>query len=307
MRTTRWFKITTVFAAAMLALTGCTAGEYPDDSTSIAVVEEFFGHLVSGEATAAAALTDIDFQQELVDDDFYAASPAVPTEARITKTHGEDGGAFSATVEYVLDDPTQPVTLDVQVRDRDGDMKISGWEFDVPFTLGPTPSAGVVTVNGQIEYNLADSGNELRLLPGLYEMTYEDPTGLTQLEGHDRDTFTVTVPDRAGVSLVPMLLPDVEPAVTAEIERLQAACESENHTGDSCPAELVAAMEHASAGEPTAIEWYRESGPDFQFTGGTYEATSSYLVHSDQLPQDVTVTFTGTVARDDSGTVTFTR
>ncbi|MGO3146150.1 MAG: hypothetical protein ACTIJ6_00580 [Leucobacter sp.] len=307
MNHSRAFGISTLLLIGSVALTGCTAGVSTTDAGSIAVVEEFFGHLEAGEATRAAALTDMQFDDEFVDDDFYAASIALPADSRITKTEGYDGGLFTATVEYVLDDPSEKVTLDVTVRELEGELKISGWGVDVPLTIGPYPAAGVVTVNDSLEYTLADEGNKLSLLPGTYAFTYEDPTGLLTLSEGEETSFAVQAPDPGKLSIVPSFMQDVAPAVTAEVERLQRACEAEAFTGASCPPELIEAMQGASDAGPKSVEWFRESGPDIVLKGQGYVSTSTYLVHSDSLPEDVSVSYTGAVTRDASGAVAFIR
>ena len=306
MNLTRVLGIPAVVLVGSMALAGCTAGEKTDDSGSIAVVEKFFAHLESGEASAAAALTEMDFPEELIDDKFYAASAALPSDSRILQTEGYDGGGFSATVQYVLDDPSEPVTLEVTVGELEDELRVSGWRFNSPLRIGPVPAAGVVTVNEQLEYTLAEEGNELLLLPAIYSFTYNDPTGLLLLNGGEGNSFTAAVPGSDTVSIVPSFLPDVVPAVRDNVERLQSDCEEEAFTGPSCPTELIDAMKIAQDSGPVTVEWFREAGADIVWKDGSYESTMSYRVHSEQLPQDVVVSYTGAVTRNSAGDVVFT-
>lgn len=289
-----------------LALAGCSAGAEAGDSESRAVVDEFLAHLEAGEATAAAALTDMPFPDELIDDSFYAASLALPSDARIVATEGSDGGPFTATVSYVLDDPQVPETLDVRVAEQAGEYTIIGWTDDLPLTVGPFPAAGVIEVNGLVDYTLADAGNELLLLPGLYSFSYDDPTGLLRLSDGTESPFEVRSPRSSDIGIVPAFLPDVVPSVTAEIERLQVQCGEAGFTGPSCPPELTQAAALSPVASPASADWFLESGLDIVFDDSGYRASATYLVQSDQLTADVTATYTGAVSRDAAGTVVFT-
>lgn len=290
------------------ALAGCAAGIDTDDTGSVAVVEKFLKHLEAGEATAAAALTDLDFADEFIDDDFYAASAALPTEAHIVKTTGYDDFGFSATVEFVLDDPAEPESLDLRVREENGEFVITSWWGYLPTSIGPYPAPGVMRVNDTLEYRLADKGNELGLLPAVYTVEYTDPTGLLQLGKDDVASFTIKSPDDGQGSLVmPRLMPDVVPAVRDEIERLRDACASEGFVGPSCPPELVDAVTALPGATASSGEWFRVSGPDLGMKGDGYEATSSYEYYDDNLAQPLPVSYVGIVTRDASGAVVFSR
>jgi hypothetical protein len=61
-------------------LAGCARGSVDTDTTeSVAVVEDLFARLEAGRASDAAALTMVDLDEDLVDDDFYRTSVARPT------------------------------------------------------------------------------------------------------------------------------------------------------------------------------------------------------------------------------------
>ena len=299
---------------AALTLTACSPAPIDtDDSGSIALVEEFFAHLEAGEASEAAALTDMDFADEFIDDDFYRASVALPSNARIVATSGDDSIGLTATVEYILDDPGDPIDLDIRVSPRDGELKISGWKSDGLITIGPVNAPGIVTVNGRLEYEVAEEGNTLTLLPAAYAGEYHDPTGLTHLIGQD-STFTASIPRLLNddgsrgprLNASPTLLPDVEPGLLAAIEDLQAACAEEHFAGPSCPEELTAALSEPLDSSVTA-EWFREPGPEIYFTDDGYRATSTYqVVFSDDAAPTMTVSYTGIVSRDPAGTIIFT-
>jgi len=304
----RTLAVSALLLIGSAALTGCAAGIDTDDTGSVAVVEKFLKHLEAGEATAAAALTDLDFADELIDDDFYAASAALPTDARIVKTSGYDDFGFSATVEFVLDDASAPESLDLTVRENDGVFTIVRWSSYLPVRIGPYPAHGVVRVNNTLDYTLAKAGNDLTLLPAAYALEYTDPTGLLRLGAEDDTSFTVNSPNRGeGFSIVPSFLPDVEPSITTEIERLQNACAAEGFTGPSCPPGLVDAVTASPGAATSSGEWFRDSGIDIRMKGDGYEATSSYTFRNDELPDLITVSYTGTVTRGASGAVVFAR
>jgi len=297
--------------AIAVSLTGCARGIDTDDSGSTALVEEFFAHLEAGEATKAAALTTIDFPDEFIDDDFYRASDALPTDARIVETTGYDAGRFTATVEYTFDGAEAPGKLELVVYREDGELQITGWRGDTPITIGGIESAATVTVNDQLEYPLAEDGAELQLLPGAYGVSYDDPTGLTKLLGTE-DAFTAYVPNLGGdegqadFSFSPAFTPDVEPGLAAAVEGLQAACAAERFVGPSCPAELTASLPEP-LGEAVTAQWFREPGPAFTLIDGEYHATSTFRIRfsDDELPI-TTVSYTGVLTRDTAGAVTFT-
>ncbi|MBZ2197960.1 hypothetical protein [Occultella gossypii] len=299
----------------VLGLTACAPSPIDtDDTGSIALVEEFFAHLEAGEAAEAAALTNMDLADEFINDDFYRASVALPSNARIVATSGYDEIGVTATVAYTLDDAAESVDLDVRVSPRDDGLEISGWEGDSPVSIGPGNAPGTVTVNGVLEYAVADEGNTLTLLPGAYAAEYHDPTGLTHLLGQD-STFTASIPHRYGdggassgarLDATAVLLPDVEPGLLVAIEDLQAACAGEHFTGTSCPGELNEAFEQPLDASVTA-EWFREPGPEILFIDGNYQATSTYSVRfSDDNVSIMTVSYTGTVTRDAAGAIGFT-
>lgn len=296
--------------AVAVVLAGCAPGAVDTDTTeSVAVVEDFFASLEAGRASDAAALTTIDLDEDLVDDDFYRASVARPTDARVVASSGSSAGA-SVTVEFTLDGVDGPVSLEVRTT-RDGDRTTIS-DLGTADTIGAgQPVSGTLTVNGQVEYPAAEL-TPVTLLPGAYAVEYTDPTGL--LEGLRRgSSFTAFVPDvvredgvvAEGFAFTPTLRPDVEPGVEEAVEGLRAACEDEGLAGPSCPSELV-----ENARETSRTEWFAEPGPEIRYVDGAYEATAEYTVllwDDGDLPVEVRASYTGTVARDAAGKVTFTR
>ncbi|MBE9926952.1 hypothetical protein G8C93_13755 [Cellulosimicrobium cellulans] len=291
-------------------LAGCAPGTVDTDTTeSVAVVEDFFARLEAGRASDAAALTTVDLDEDLVDDDFYRASVARPTDARVVASSGSSVGA-SVTVEFTLDGVDGPVSLEVRTT-RDGDRTMIS-DLGTADTVGAgQPVPGTLTVNGQVEYPAAEL-TPVTLLPGAYAVEYTDPNGL--LEGLGRgSSFTAYVPDvvredgvvAEGFAFAPTLMPDVEPGVEEAVERLQAACEDEGLTGPSCPSELV-----ENARETSRTEWFAEPGPVIRYVDGAYEATAEYTVllwDDGDLPAEVRASYAGTVSRDASGKIAFTR
>jgi len=288
------------------AVAGCAKGIDTDASGSIAVVEKFLVHLEAGEATKAAALTDLVFADEFIDDDFYAASAALPTDAHIVETTGWDDVGVTATVEYVLADASEPESLEISVDEKDGEFTITRLWRDLNLDIGPYPAQGVVRVNDTLEYSLAES-NELSLLPALYNIEYVDTTGLLRLGEDNNTSLTVESPNLDVLTIVPGLMPDVDPAIRAEVERLQATCVAEGLTGPSCPTELVEAATASPGAAAEETEWFRQNGPDLWMKGKGYEATMAFQLRNEQLPKGLIVTYTGIVTRDASGAVVFTR
>lgn len=305
-------------ALGALALSACAPTPLDtDDSESIALVEEFFAHLEAGEAAEAAALTSIDFTDEVVDDAFYGASAALPTDATIVSTTGDDASSLSAVVEVTLDSVPERVQLEVRVARDDDELRIAGWRGGSPITIGPADVPGTLTVNGALEYTLADSRNTLMLLPGVYTGEYDDPSRLTRLIGQE-DSFTAVVPELAVSETVapggparldatPVLASDVEPGLRDAVEALQDACAAEGFAAPACPDELAAVVPEPLDSAVTA-EWFREPGPEFRFVDGRFEATSSAQVRfsDDTLPL-TTVSYSGTISRDASGRIVLTR
>ncbi|MDD9151015.1 hypothetical protein PUY80_00375 [Plantibacter flavus] len=314
-RSARVPRLAAVVCAVALALTACARPIDTDDSDSIALVEAFFAHLEAGEATEAAALTSIDFPEEFIDDDFYRASDALPSDARIVKTTGYDAGGFTATVEYTLEGAEGTGRLELRVVPEEGELRIASWRGDGPITISRMESVGTVTVNDQLKYVLAEDGNELQLLPGAYAVAFEDPTGLVKLIGKE-DAFTAYVPDLVdadgqatgdGFSFSPAFMSDVEPGLAAAIEGLQAACGAEHFVGPSCPEELTSVLP-GPLGDAVTAEWFREPGPEIVLIDGEYHATSAFRIRfSDDALPILTVSYTGVLTRDAAGTIAFTR
>lgn len=309
-------KLTLVSAnVCALLLTGCAPSPIDtEDARSTALVEKFFAHLEAGEATEAAALTDMELADEFVDDSFYRASAALPSDAHIVDTDGSDAIGLTVTVEYTLDEPAVPVILSVRVSPRDGHLKIAGWEGGSPITIGPANSPGTVTVNGTREYAVADEGNVLTLLPGAYRAEYHDPTGLTDLIGQE-STFTAIVPVQSGnggrgsarLNATPALRPDVESGLLDAIDDLQVACAEEHFIGPSCPEELIEVRDQPLDASVTA-EWYRDPGPEIRFVDGSFQAVSSYTIRfSDDTEPTMTVSYSGTLTRDSANAIALVR
>lgn len=303
--------------AALGLLTACAPTPIDtDNSQSIALVEEFLADLEAGKATEAAALTAIDFDQRFIDDDFYRASAALPTNTRIVETSGYDSGGFVATVEYTLDGIDSPGTFRLQTtRDEgDEDLKIDFWGLNPEVRIAARPAAGTFTVNGQYEF-VVEEENVLTLLPAAYAVEYHDPTGLLTPLGKDSE-FTAYEPEIVdasgalvadGLSIAPTLMPDVEPGVYAAIKNLQAACTEEQFVGPSCPDELI---ENLAGPLDTSItaDWFRDPAIQFEYVDGGYHASTGYKVKfsDDSLPM-MEVSYSGEVTRDGSGGIAFTR
>lgn len=291
------------------ALTGCAPGDVDTDSSeSTALVETFFAHLEAGRASDAAALTTIAFDRALVDDDFYRASHALPTDAHVVTSTGSQSGA-SVTVEFAFEGVDAAVTLDVGTT-RDGDdLKIARLDTTDWIGVG-TPAPGTLTVNDRQAYEIAER-TEVTLLPAAYAVEYTDPTGI--LDGLGRGSaFTAYVPEvrnsggetlAAGFHFTPTYLPDVEPRLEDALARLQAACEADGFTGASCPTEFPAEPREASD-----TEWFRQPGPEIRYLDGEFQATVPYKVvfWDGDVSTTLDASYSGTISRDDSGTIVFT-
>lgn len=307
-----------------LALAGCAAdadvsGDGPTEE-SVAVLEEFFDHLEAGESAEAAALTDVDFPSEFIDHDFYAASAAKPTDAQIVETSGADSHSVTATVEYVLDDPDNPVATTYTVKNTDGDRSVS-WSSAGQYSLIMVSSPGRIMMNGTLEFPMNDGGQDLVLLPGLYDVSYVDPTGTTHLDGDGANEFTLPHPvvdDTAAaafpenvsvtgsaVSITAFVGSSVTDAVEEEVADLTAQCVEEKMVGPSCPPEI---REYGSTfADPSTAEWFE----DPNLTGVTvtdgavqYSMGFSVVVDGNRLPMQAV--YEGTVTQSDDGVVEYT-
>lgn len=308
------YKRTATLFAGTIALSvmlgGCAAGEVDTDSSeSTALVEEFFADLEAGRATDAAALTAIDFDKELIDDEFYRASVALPTKARIVTSSGSQAGA-SVTIEFALEGVTTPVSLEVHTTREGDELRIS--DLGTTDTIGAGRSVpGTLTINGRREYQVAEL-TRVTMLPGAYSVEFTDPTGL--LEGLGRDSsFTAYVPAvrtpdgetvAEGFAFAPTFRPDVEPGLKEALEQLQAACEKDGFTGPSCPTEFTLGPRKDSL-----PEWFRQPGPEIRLIDGSYEVTARYAVvfWNGDVSTKFDATYTGVISRDASGKIALTR
>lgn len=305
------------------ALVGCTAsgdtsGNGPTEA-SVAVLDEFFAHLENGESAEAAAMTSIDFPEEFIDEDFYAASAALPTDATVIDVEGSDEYSVTATVEYVLDDPENPMTATYKVKNTDGERRIS-WSND-SFVVINVGSPGRLVLNDEMEYPMSAEASRVFLLPALYDFSYDDPTGTTQLDPDGTNEFTVAWPmdDRpsdadlparvnvstANVSVIAYVETEVTDAVDAQIEELTAACVAEGLAGPSCPASVVEYTKPLV--DPSSVEWLREPGYGISSTDGVVEYSKGFTLRADGDSYPGHAVYEGTVTRDADGVVTFTR
>ena len=280
-----------------------------DDSGSIALVEEFFAHLEGGEAAQAAALTSMEFDDEFIDNDFYRASAALPSDMRIVNTSGYDSGGFEANVSYVTNDPDHPSTLDVRVRhDDDDNLTIASWDGSTVVHTSPSLFPGTLTVNATLDIDMTE-GRTLTLLPAAYRAEYSDPGRLTHFVGQDSE-FIANIPysgDGPRLNATPALLPEVSDGVLAAIEDYQAACAEEGFVGSSCPNELVEYVGTALDSSVTA-EWYTRPGPEIVYENGEFRATNDYQVElsSWEPGSIIDVTYSGVVSRDEGGDIVVT-
>lgn len=309
---TRWNPLTAAVALgiASAALAGCAPQPVDTDtSESTAVVDAFLAHLEAGEAREAAALTTIEFDDALVDDAFYRASAALPTDAHIVSSAGSADGA-AVTVEFAFDGVDAPVTLELGTS-RDGEeVKID--RLGPAERIGaPAPVPGTLIVNDRVEFPLLEPAAEVSLLPGAYAVEYADPTGL--LEGADgASAFTAYVPEvvaadgsiiGTGFAFTPVFMQDVEPGLADALARLQAACEADGFAGPSCPAGFP-----TEPRESSSTEWFPKTEPQIVFLDGEFATTAKYDVVFWNGDDSTTVeaSYTGTVSRDASGSITFT-
>lgn len=317
-------RILALTALAVVALAGCSpSGSVSGDgetSESVALLEEFFGHLEAGETSDAAAMTSIDFPAEFLDEDFYAASAALPSDAKVVTTKGSDEYTVTATVEFVLDDPENPASATFQVKNDDGERTIS-WR-DEKFSIINIASPGRIVVNGELAYAMQPTGaHDLFLLPALYDIVYDDPTGTTQLGDDGTNEFTLPwplddadpasdFPSNATVShwnlSVSAWVPtDVIAAADAQIDALTAACVAEGMTGPSCPPEVLAYGKPLV--DPSTVEWFRAPATAPVISDGRVEYSKGFTVRADGDTYPETAVYTGTLTRDADGAVTFNR
>lgn len=307
-------------AASLAACTpsGSTDGSGPTEQ-SVAVLEQFFTHLENGETTNAAALTSIDFPAEYLDEAFYAASAALPSDARVIETTGSDEHTVTATVEYVLDDPEKPVTSTFKVRNDDGDRTVS-WKKEYLAVIN-AGSPGRLVLNGDMEFAVSPDAGKAFLLPALYAFTYVDPTGITHLDTDGTDEFTVPwpmdgepsasgLPDAINlsssvVSTTATVAPEIIDAVESQITELTTACVAEAMAGPSCPA---AVLEYSKPLiDPSTVEWFQDPNYGIEIADGRVEYSMGFSVRADGEVYPVPAVYEGTVTRDADGAVVYTR
>ncbi|MFJ4253943.1 hypothetical protein [Microbacterium sp. NPDC090003] len=307
-------------AASVLALAGCTANADVDSpgevAASTAVIEEFFAHLEAGETTEAAAMTEIDFPRESLDEDFYTASGVTPSDLKVVETTGDDSYAVTATVEFVLDDPDRPATAKLKVTNTDGERTI-GWEYSTYSVIMPG-SPGRIVVNDELEFAQSDDAQELILLPGLYDFEYVDRTGTTHLDPDGTNEFRLAFPvpgpildlpydvnvTAASLSSTSSLPSGTSKAVEAEIDLLTEACVAESMAGPSCPPEVLAY--DGSLVATSTIHWFPGIG-QLDISDGVVEYTLPFTVQADGEGFPLTAAYAGTVTADADGNVVFTR
>lgn len=319
----RTFAAFTIAAFGTAALASCSAstgtGENGPTEASVAVLDDFFEHLEKGESADAAAMTSIDFPEEFIDEDFYAASAALPSDAKVIDVEGSDEYSVTATVEYVLDDPENPVTATYKVKNSDGERRIS-WSHE-SFGVINVGSPGRLVLNDEMEYPMSAEAERVFLLPALYEFTYHDPTGTTQLDPDGTNEFTVAWPmddqpsdaglparvnvSTANVSVIAYVETEITDAADAQIDELLAACVAEGLAGPSCPASVVEYDKPLV--DPSSVEWLQESGYGVGSTDGVVEYSKGFTLRADGDPYPAPAVYEGTVTRDADGVVTFTR
>lgn len=317
----RLFSALAIATASALALTGCAASAdvnpKGEDAASIAVIEEFFAHLEAGETTEAADMTEIDFPQTSLDEDFYTASGVTPSDVKVIETSGDDSYAVAATVEYVLDDPDHPATAELTVTNTDGERTI-GWDYST-YSLINVGSPGHIVINDELEFGMSNDAHKVTLLPGLYDFEYIDPTGTTQLDPDGTNEFSLAFPvaetvpglpadvdaSRSSTSITSFVEQPTIDAVDAEIDRLTEACVAESMAGPSCPAQVL--DYDAPLRGSTSVEWFRSADYGIKVTDGNVEYSKGFTVRTEDgvFPEDAV--YVGDVTQDADGTVTYTR
>lgn len=320
----------TALALGGAALAGCAASAPTDGNgpteASVALIEEFFDHLGAGETTEAAAMTSIDFSEEYLDVDFYRASVSLPSNATVIATKGSDEHTVTATVEYVLDDPDDPVTATYQVKNV-GDERLITWDGGGRMSIINVGSPGRLVLNGEKEFPIGTEAYTTTLLPALYDFTYVDDTGTTSLDSDGTDAFALPVPyelaqgadslpgfeipekislNISSLSISAFVGSDVINPADAEIEKLRDACVAELLVGPSCPAVLLETP--LTVADPSTIEWFGAGEEDsVEVTDGSVAYAKGYTLRVDGKVFPVPVVYEGHVTRDDDGSIVFTR
>lgn len=322
--TTRTMTLASVGLVALATLVGCTPGPLDEEgevSASVAVIDEFFAHLEAGETAEAAALTTIDFPAEVLDEDFYTASGVTPSKAKVVSTSGDDAYAVKATVEYVLDDPDDPVTATFTITNNGDGERTVGWEQDGGYPLILIGAPGRIVVNDELEFSPSTEAHGLVLLPGLYDVAYVDETGTTHLDDDGSTEFALPMPvtgDRevpnlpsgvsatsGNISVSISVPPETIDAVEAQIDELTTACVAEGMTGPSCPPEL---REYgAPPTDPSSVEWFRSPGYGLEIAEGRVTYSMGFTVNADGEVFPETVVYVGDVTQNDDGTIVYTR
>ncbi|SCB86290.1 hypothetical protein GA0061084_0552 [Arthrobacter sp. NIO-1057] len=322
-RMTGILKITVACIIGASSISGCSpsmsTSSEGETAESVALLDEFFKHLEAGETSAAAALTDIDFPEEFLDTDFYKASAAIPSRAKVVQSEGNDDSVVDATVEFVLDDPKHPQTATFKVKDSDGQRVATGW--GEKFSIINTASPGHIIVNGELEYAMKrNDGHDLLLLPALYDISYEDPTGMTQLGADGTNEFDMPWPfDKSGTYEIPanvsispgalLVSAQVEAEsiadVDAQIDALTAACVQESLSGPSCPDNLP--KKPRALIDSSSVQWFELPGYGVLPSDGRVEYSKAFTVEADGASYAQSAIYSGTLMKDSDGKIVFTR
>ncbi|MFK4761437.1 hypothetical protein ACI3KS_10930 [Microbacterium sp. ZW T5_45] len=330
MTSLRLYAALAALGLAAASLAGCAASATVDGNgpteASVALLDEFFDHLGAAETTEAAAMTSIDFADEYLDVDFYRASVSLPSNARVIATKGSDEHTVTATVEYVLDGPDEPVTAEYTVKNFDGERLIS-WSSEGKMSFINVGSPGRLVLNGEKEFPIAAEAYTATLLPALYDFAYVDETGTTHLDADGTDEFALPIPyelprgsdtlpgfdipDKVSLNIASLSLSvfvgtDIVKPADAEIIELRDACTAELLVGPSCPPALLDVP--ITVADPSTIEWFGASNADWsEVTDGSVAYAKGFTLRFDGNVYPEPVVYEGHITRDDDGTVHFTR
>lgn len=302
-------------------LTGCTAGGSGEYAAEQQVVAEFFALLGSGDTSGIADLiTDRALPDTAVlEDDFYAAAVARPTDATVASAFEAEPGEVFVTVNYSLGGDDREIQ--VAVVQSGGTAKIDGWLHSA-LTIDALGAPGAFEVNESIEVGEVEGSTQFVALPGLYTFEYVDPEGLGTVdpEGAASKSFPVEFPVEpeqlgevvpsgveargSAISTEPRLLAAVATEVETQIGELVEQCSASALVGESCPPDLRARVDPSGTVDTGSIVW-RESSTEPSSPSSQWSFSAEYsvfFIYVD-LPGTVTadVTFSGRIASDSQG------
>jgi len=281
---TRWKPLTAAAALgiASAALAGC-APEAADTGSpeATAVVREFFDRIIAGETADLPDLlaSDMKLSPAALNPDVIDAAVARPVSADVQEFVVLQGTSY-VPVKYRLADLDEPRTINLEIVQEQGEAKIAGW-LKSSLSIDAVKAPGSLSVNGVESTPLSTTEpQELILLPGIYELSYldesgvgtTDPTGAgageaLRIEFPFEPTTDRALPDGFTMpwgllQITPRLLAGAESVWSTETTLAQQKCTLSGLVGPACPEDLARTVAADDEEVDTqTVRWTFEDAP----------------------------------------------